>query len=353
MHLPQPESLGFRQVPLTADQQAMLQLLLERGQSYADLASVLGVDEAEIRARARAALAELGDADPDHRVGLTDYLLGQADPIGRADAVRHLKDDPADLALATELSQKLLLLAPAAELPRLPGEERRPRPRRPAGTGGSRIRIPARLQRGRPADGTSRAPRAALTRRQTQLIVVLGCAAVLVIVIVLAAVGAFSGGGEATSTTTPTNASGPQRLASVGLKPPGGGSARGSAAFGVAGDSQLYVDVKLSGLTPAPKGQAYVMWLMLTSSQGYPVPSVLDVSQNGSFTDRITIPAAEIPIAQRARSVDVSLAPVNAVEAAIKAAFKQRRLVRKPGSTVLSGTIPVSRGSSGAGGPNG
>ena len=35
----------------------MLQLLLERGQSYTDLASLLGVDEAEVRVRARATLA--------------------------------------------------------------------------------------------------------------------------------------------------------------------------------------------------------------------------------------------------------------------------------------------------------
>ena len=70
-HPPQPactaglsDSVGFRQVPLTADQQAMLQLLLERGQSYADLASVLGVDEAEVRSRARAALTELGRRRP-------------------------------------------------------------------------------------------------------------------------------------------------------------------------------------------------------------------------------------------------------------------------------------------------
>ena len=116
-------------VALAADQQAMLQLLLERGQSYEDLAAVLGVDEAGVRGRARAALTELAGVDPDRNVGLTDYLLGQADPIGRADAVRHLKDDPADLELATELSQKLRLVAPQAELPRLPGEERRPRPR--------------------------------------------------------------------------------------------------------------------------------------------------------------------------------------------------------------------------------
>ena len=143
-------------MPLTADQQAMLQLLLERGQSYADLASLLGVDEAGVRTRARAALTELAGADPDRNVGLTDYLLGQADPIGRADAVRHLKDDPDDLELATELTQKLRLVAPQAELPRLPGEEWRPRPRRAPRLAGGRLPIPDRLRRKRSADAVAR-----------------------------------------------------------------------------------------------------------------------------------------------------------------------------------------------------
>jgi hypothetical protein len=212
-------------VALSADQQAMLQLLLERGQTYTDLASLLGVDEAEVRARARATLTELAGTDPDRKVGLTDYLLGQADPIGRADAVRHLKDDPADLELATEITQKIRLIAPAAELPRLPGEERRPRPR---GAALSRLPLPDRLRRRRPADETAeggpgaaattqRGPRTTLSRRQTQLAVGLGSGVVLVVMIVLGIAGVFSGGGDdanapstTTDTTTPAASTGPQ-----------------------------------------------------------------------------------------------------------------------------------------------
>jgi hypothetical protein len=186
-------------VALSADQQAMLQLLLERGQSYTDLASLLGVDEAEVRTRARAMLAELAGTDPDRHVGLTDYLLGQADPIGRADAVRHLKADPADLELATEIAQKIRLNAPAAELPRLPGEERRPRPRRAPGAVLSRLPIPDRLRRRRPADAAPGAPRTTLSRRQTQFIVGLGSGAVLLVMIVLGVAG-----------TTTTANTGPQ-----------------------------------------------------------------------------------------------------------------------------------------------
>ena len=97
---------------ITQDQRATLQLLLERGQSYADLAALLGEDETAVRARARAALTELVGADPDRNVGLTDYLLGQADPIGRADASRHLREDPDDNHLATELAVRLRLMFP-------------------------------------------------------------------------------------------------------------------------------------------------------------------------------------------------------------------------------------------------
>ena len=247
----------------------MLQLLLERGQRYADIASVLGVDETEVRSRARQALTELAGADPDRNVGLTDYLLGQADPIGRADAVRHLKDDPEDLSLATELSQKLLLLAPEADLPRLPGEERRPRvgrrsgPSTAAGRSSSACGVRRKPERGddrgrphdahpspgaalRPARMRRGAPRRRHPRHHRDL----------------------QRRRRIATTSATTTASGNQQLAGVKLKPPNGGNASGSALFGVAGGSQLYVDVKLNGLKPAPKGQAYVMWFLLTLESG-------------------------------------------------------------------------------------
>ena len=100
--------------------------MLEREQSYGDIASLLGVSEDEVRARARAALTEVAGENPDREVALTDYLLGQADPIGRADVARHLAADPDANALASKLEAKLRLLAPGARLPDLP-EERAPR----------------------------------------------------------------------------------------------------------------------------------------------------------------------------------------------------------------------------------
>jgi hypothetical protein len=338
-------------MPLSADQQAMLQLLLERGQSYGDLASVLGVGEDEMRSRARAALAELAGADPDRNVGLTDYLLGQADPIGRADAVRHLKDDPEDLALATELSQKLRLIAPQGELPRLPGEERRPAPRRRPRLGISRLPLPERLRRSRaaePAVGAPAEPRSMLTRRQTQLMVGLGSGAVLLIVVILAVTGAFSGSSSSSGSTTAATTAQTQTLTRVQLQPQGGGSGSGAVSFGLANGQQPFVDVRLRGLQPPPSGQTYVIWLLLTPNQGYPL-SPFTVDQSGGYQNRFPIPAPIIPVLARVQLVNVSVAPVTTVRAAIQKAIKQRNIViKRPGKSVLQGAIPKSSAGTGS-----
>ena len=354
---------------LTPDQQAMLQLLLERGQSYADLGSVLGVSEAEVRTRARAALSELGGADPDRNVGLTDYLLGQADPIGRADAVRHIKDDPEDLALATELSQKLRLLAPQGELPRLPGEERRPRPRRRPSVAPSRLRLPGRRQRAAPAaggeQGAAGAPtiRTTLSQRQTRLIVGLLCAAVLVAVIVLGVTGAFSGSSSSGSTSasnTATTSTPTQNLATVKLKAQPGQSGSGSVNFGLANGQAAFADVKLRGLKFPSGSQTYVIWLLLTPTQGYPLSPIPPcpsnqpcLAKNGTFSTRFTIPPAIIPVLARVQEVNVSLAPVNAVGNAIRTALQKAKqgkpkiILTRLGTSVLQGAIPKSSGASG------
>ena len=282
----------------------MLQLLLERGQSYGDLASILAVDAAEVRKRARAALTELAGSDPDRNVALTDYLLGQADPIDRADAVRHLKDDPEDLAMVTELAQKLRLVAPEAQLPRLPGEERQPRPRRPV-----RERTPAPLRRLLPSrrakaeDGEPRPSRTTLTRRQTQGIVLGGCAAVLIAVGALAIAGVFSGDSadSATSpTTTSTNAS-----------------------------------------VPSGKPQGYPL-LPIAGANG---PGQVKLASDGTFEDTIPIPPAVQPILGQVQAVAITLSDNAELSKAIQAAVQsQQPVLDVQGKTQLIGVAGAPKG---------
>lgn len=320
---------------LTPEQNATLQLLLERGQSYADLAGLLGGDEASVRARARAALAELGGVDPDHKVVLTDYLLGQADPIGRADAVRHLRDDPDDHRLAAELVETLRTMYPDAALPRLPGEPRAPRrPRRRAAT------EPAGERRG-----------VSLSTSQTRLIVALGAGALLLVAVVLAVTGAFSGGEDEPSELASGETTSPQATADEGeqiervaLRAKGGGDARGEAIFGIATADQPYVDLTIEGLEPAPRDKTYVVWLMLADNQGYPL-SPIAVNPQGDFHDRFAIQSAVLQIVARVQRVNVSIAPVAKVQDTIQAALEDAALViDKPGRTVLEGDVPVRGG---------
>jgi hypothetical protein len=71
---------------LPADQRAALQLLIKQGQSYDQLASLLGIGPDAVRGRAHAAVAALGpdtDLSESDRGAVADYLLGQQSPSER------------------------------------------------------------------------------------------------------------------------------------------------------------------------------------------------------------------------------------------------------------------------------
>lgn len=336
---------------LTTDQEAMLQLLLERGQSYDDIASVLGVGVEQVRGRARAALRELGGTDPDAEVGLTDYLLGQADPIGRADAVRHLQGDPEVRNLAAELIGRLREIAPGAALPELPApRERRSvlgRRREPSRADAG---VTARAKEPGAAPKASARLRDTLSRRQQQAIVGLGAGALILLFSVLAIAGVFGGGDEPAAETGAAAQDEGQVLETVLLEPRSGGGASGEATFGLATEDQPYVDLTLAGLDPVEENQTYVVWLLLTGRQGYPL-SPLQITEDGSFSERFPIPQFAIPIASRARFVDISLSENRALLSDLERAVERERpILGYQGDSVLRGEIPASAREQGGGG---
>jgi hypothetical protein len=302
-------------VTLTSDQQATLQLLLDRGQSYSDLAQLLGVDEDEVRERARGALAELAGADPDRNVGLTDYLLGEADPIGRADASRHLRQDPDDHALAALISERLRALFPDAELPRLPGEPRR-----------------ARSDRTR-ADG-----RGPLTQ---PLALILGGAGLVLVLVVLAIAGVFGDGdgdgGAANAETTGTEG---EQAVPVRLEPEPGSDAGGVVVFGLAGTDDPFIEFQVRNLEPATADDAYVLWFLARDGAGFPLPTPLPVQPDGTLSDRISVPAEIIAFAQQAKTIAIALNDRRRLDREINRAVRSGQgTVEFPGGTVLSAPI--------------
>ncbi len=109
---------------LPADQRAVLQLVLQRGRSYDDIAQMLSIDRAAVRERALTAFDLMGPQTgvPDQRRALlTDYLLGQL-PARVAEQTRErLAESPSERAWARVLASELAPLA-SAPLPEIPVE---------------------------------------------------------------------------------------------------------------------------------------------------------------------------------------------------------------------------------------
>ena len=315
----------------------MLQLLLERGQSYEDIGSLLGLGVDDVRARARSALTEMAGEDPDADVGLTDYLLGQADPIGRADAARHLQADPEANALAAKLEAQLRLLAPSAELPDLPQAraQRQPRAEPP---GQTKKETPAAVS----GSGDAAAPAVgstSLDSRQRRLIAALLAGGVLVAVIVLIATGAFGGGGDQSSTTGSGQTAKTNKVTKALLLPVGGANGRAVALFGQVKGTPV-IQLTAIGLDQPAKGEAYYAWL--TNSQDLDLPiGGFPVDGKGRAVAQIKVPtqALELVANETFTSMQITRTNNSEYQAAVKAAAKQKTFPPLTGTSILSGEI--------------
>ena len=107
---------------LTPDQRAVLDLVLRRGRSYDDIAQLLAIDRAAVRARALAAFDAIGPEtgiSPESRALVTDYLLGQLPERVAEQTRERLAGSPYDRAWARVVASELEPLA-AEPLPEIP-----------------------------------------------------------------------------------------------------------------------------------------------------------------------------------------------------------------------------------------
>jgi hypothetical protein len=364
-------------VAVTDEQRALLQLLLEGGQSYDDIGSLLGIGPEEVRSRARSALTDIGGADPDAQVGLSDYLLGQADPIGRADAVRHLQSDPDANALAQRLVQNLRLLAPKAQLPEIPaakgGRRAAPAPPPPASSpAGTEAPPPTAPPATPPQPSVPPSPgfasRAAGAisglgrlegKRRTQAIV--GAAAALAIVIVLIVVVTGGGGGGGSSDCKSIDSAAPQqagvptiKLTAAGASvdadcPPGGqmvlGAQQSQQQQQQQSNSQqpTYVlQANAVNLPPTNSSDRYVLWLYRSDTQAVPLGQET-VSDSGDLNGGVPLAAQQVlllPAFTQVRFSKVTQAEAQQVQQSLQAQRKkQTGIVQFVGEPVLQGNI--------------
>jgi hypothetical protein len=368
-------------VALTDEQRAMLQLLLAGGQGYEDIGSLLGIAPDEVRTRARAALQEIGGADPDAQVGLTDFLLGQADPIGRADAIRHLQSDPDANALAERLVQNLQLLAPSAQLPEIPdargGRKAAPPPLPAAAPSAPTPAVPPPPAAAPQRQGPGIASRAAgffsglgglSGRRRTQLLVGIGGAVALIVIIIIVAASGGGGGGQVItvaggdtktvgSDCKPVNSAGAQQAGVPTMKllpagaaadadcPPSGQITLGSAPQSQQTKSQVPTFVLQANavhLQPTSNDDRYLLWLYKSDSQSVPLGQE-QVDSSGNLTGAIPIPAQElllIPAFQQIRFSKVTAAQAQQVQQALANQGKKPTLLTSfVGDSVLQGNV--------------
>jgi hypothetical protein len=342
----------------------MLQLLVEGGQSYADIGSLLGVDAGEVRSRARRSLTEIGGADPDAKVGLTDYLLGQADPIGRADAARHLQQDPDSAALASKLASQLRLLAPNARLPELPGAQAAapaaggpPVPpslssptETSSGAGAAAARSGAAARK--VLDPVGRGVRG-LGAPQRRLPVLLAGGGLIVVIAVLLITGVIGGSGSdnnSSSDTATSTAASSSDLTVVKLDPVDNSGASGQAVFASV-KNQPVLQINLSGLKPTGKDQTYIVWLYNSDNVAFPLARD-KVTSDGNLTGAAPIPSQLIGLVgpNGFNQIDVSLASNTDTAAALQAAAKSKKLPAHSGTSVLRGAIPTGAAASAGGG---
>jgi hypothetical protein len=350
-------------VALTDEQRTMLQLLLEGGQSYEDIGSLLGIGTEDVRSRARGALQEIGGADPDAQVGLSDYLLGQADPIGRADAVRHLQSDPETNALAQRLVQNLRLLAPKAELPEIPEPRGGRRAAAPPPT-------PAQAPPGTPPAPTAPAPqRPGLAhrvagafsglgglsgKRRTQFVVGIAAAlALVIVVIVVATSGGSSDGGdcEGVDTAAAQQAGVPTiKLAATGAAadadcPPSGQITLGATQQAANNKNQtptFALQANAVHLPPSADGERYLLWLYKTDTQSLPLGQET-VDDTGNLTGGVPLIAQQVlllPAFDTIRISKVTSTEAQQIQQALQQAAKDPRgTVQFVGQPVLEGNI--------------
>ncbi|MEA2332780.1 MAG: hypothetical protein QOH58_2918 [Thermoleophilaceae bacterium] len=228
---------------LSDEQRAIVELVLQQGKSYDELAGMLGIPEARVRELARDALVDLAPVsvrgvEEDWRGQLADYVLGQqAGP--EATATRgHLRRSEAARSWTRSLLDSLEQLYADAGLPEIPDGER----------GSRRAAAPAR-----PAGERSPLAPAGGGTVQRRRILAAAAAAVLILLVVLVwPVGLLTGGdGDGGSADAGQDAGGDAPIST---------QMEGAAVIAKQG-GKTQILVTAQGLEPSTDSSAYQVWL--------------------------------------------------------------------------------------------
>jgi len=278
---------------LSAQERAIVDLIVKRGQSYSQLAEKLGMPEDRVREIAREALTGLAPVsaaavDAGWRAQVADYLLGQQAAVEATATRGHLGRSEAARAWSRSVLDSLEHLYPKGELPEIPS----------AGTG----EAPAAPTAAKAAPTGPLSPEAAaIVRRRRIAAIAGGVLVVLALALLVWPVGLL--GGDDDSGEPAANGQGGGQAELVGqllLEPVRAGSDAAGVALVTRTGDQFELALQAQ-VPPTKRNQAYEVWLFNSRDDAVSLGAQVTDDQ-GTFAGRASLPDNY----EDYRSVDIS-----------------------------------------------
>jgi hypothetical protein len=283
---------------LSADQQAIIELVLQRQKTYHELADLLAMPEARVRELARDALVSLAPVtvkgvDDEWRSQLADYVLGQQSGPESTATRGHLRRSEAARAWTRSLLDSLASFYGSDGMPTIPdGDRAAARGRRPR-------------KRDRPAEPETErqelSPEAQAAVRRRRLVAGGAAAAVALLFIVLVwPIGVLTGGDDNNK-----GGGGSGGGAAAAPQPGQRGVPAGVAIVAERGGKRQVI-VQAASLPPNRNREAYEVWLYNSPKDAMSLGAQVTDSR-GTFQGAGPLPTDY----QRFSYIDVSREPID------------------------------------------
>src|SRR4051812_41184003 len=287
---------------LAPDQRAVVQLVLQRERSYAQIAELLKISEDAVRARAHAGLGALApdvELPADKVAQIADFLLGQQNGKPRQATRRLLRENDAAREWAETVRESLEDIGSVPDLPAAGGKAAAangapavaPTEEPPAedAAAAKPAPRPRPLREGRrPVAATEPEGAAAASSSRLGGALLIG-GAVLAIVVVVLALFVFKGddkdkspksAASASATATPTAT--PQQVGQIALKGTNGSKAAGVMTLYTA-QNQLAFTLQGANVPKNKSNEAYAVWFTTPGGGSQRLGFAQPVTANGQL----------------------------------------------------------------------
>ncbi len=320
---------------LSAQQRAIVDLILKRGQSYEQLADKLGMPEDRVRELASEALTSLApvsaaEVDPGWRPQIADYLLGQQAAPEAAATRGQLRRSEAARAWSRSVLDSLEHLYPKGDLPSIPSADSAPEPEPRAPKPAKAPKAPRERKPETPRAPLS--PEAAAVVRKRRLIAAVAGGVLLLFVLLIWPVGLLTGGDDSDGADKQAG-NGTQLVGQVVLKPTQKGSKDAGIAIVTRSGERLELSLQ-ARVTPTKRNEAYEVWLYNSADDARSLGAQVTDDQ-GTFAGRANLPANY----KDYRFIDVSRETVdrNAAHSGTSVLRAPTAAIRKPSGDAQGG----------------